>query len=266
MKFWKYCAAGNDFILLDHRPSNLDLIDIAKLCDRRFGIGADGLLIVDQSTESLDFKMTYFNADGGEVEMCGNGARSCAHWYYLQTKKTQMEFVTNKGSIYQAKYISEGKAEVSMDELSDEEMIKTNDFYPHLESIYMNTGVPHTVVLLNKEDDLEDFRWMADAPNLRADKRFSKGCNINFIQLVNTNEINLRTFERGVEAETLACGTGAVAAARFMNKKLGLKKIKINARGGLLEVNFIDGKCWLAGPVQNTYIGDISLSDFLTQK
>ncbi len=264
MKFWKYSGAGNDFILFAQLNEKIERIDLAKLCDRKFGIGADGVLFVKKLESDPDFQMIYFNADGGEVEMCGNGARSCAHWFGHQFNKSKMKFLTSSKSKYQAELMKDDSVKVTMNELKDVAAIAVEDFYPTNDSLYLNTGVPHTVIILNQEDDINAQKWMQDAPRLRADKRFEKGCNINFVKVMRDGEIRLRTFERGVEAETLACGTGAVAAARFLNQKYDWKNITIHVAGGVLSAEFIADQCWLAGPAQNVFEGEVNLENFLT--
>ncbi|PIP90562.1 MAG: diaminopimelate epimerase [Bdellovibrionales bacterium CG12_big_fil_rev_8_21_14_0_65_38_15] len=263
MKFWKYSGAGNDFILFSEVPHKFEQIDLAKLCDRKFGIGADGLLIVKTNEVSSDFQMIYYNSDGGQVEMCGNGARSCAHWFANEFHQTKIKFLTASNAAYEAEVISEDFIKVTMNELKDVAAIDVADFYPQNESLYLNTGVPHTVILLNQDQDIASTHWMKEAPKFRADKRFEKGCNINFVKVLKEGEVVLRTFERGVEAETLACGTGAVAAARFLNQKYNWNEINIKVAGGILKTEFIADQCWLAGPAKRIFEGDVNLDDFL---
>lgn len=260
MKFWKYSGAGNDFILFEAKnksffPAQL----LSKLCDRRFGIGADGVLFIDTDHSENDFSMNYINADGGEVEMCGNGARSCVHWFASQSPKKVVEFSTQSGNRYKGRLPSDDLAEVTMNELSEACIINIKDFYDVEESAYLNTGVPHSIFLLKDEQDINSPEWMAKAPSVRNDSRFKNGCNVNFVKVLSDRVVQIRTFERGVEAETMACGTGTVAAARLLKEKYGWHKILFEALGGKLEVRFEAEDCWLAGPVKQVFTGDLKL-------
>ncbi len=259
MKFWKYCAAGNDFILFDQIPKGFDQVDLSRLCDRKFGIGADGILIVNQLEGDTDFKMIYFNSDGGEVEMCGNGARSCAHWYFDKFQKKTVNFKTFSNARYQAKLIRQDYAEVTMNEFKDFNLIDVSDFYPSNQSLYMNTGVPHTIILLKQDEDIDTIHWMESAAQIRNDKRFKNGTNVNFVKILRDGAVALRTYERGVEGETLACGTGAVAVARFLKDKFSWTEIQLEVAGGVLGVRFEQSNCWLAGPVVNVFQGEIAV-------
>ena len=259
MEFWKYSGAGNDFVLFDgSKALSLAKSNLEKLCDRRHGIGADGVLIVTpQKQPDADFVMTYFNADGGEVEMCGNGARACVHWFCTTNKKNSVKFKTASGASYQGKIIDTSRAEVTMDECSEVGTIDLSDFFPETKSFYLNTGVPHAVFLLNENQDLENEKWMQQAPSVRHDKRFTKGCNVNFVKIKSDQVVSLRTFERGVEGETLACGTGAMAVARFLQKLYSWSKIEINVAGGILEAREDENHWWLAGPIDQVFKGSI---------
>tara|TARA_R110000868_G_scaffold313440_1_gene574423 strand:- start:4487 stop:5269 length:783 start_codon:yes stop_codon:yes gene_type:complete len=260
MKFWKYTGAGNDFILF-HGEKNVSLetAQIKKLCDRKFGIGADGVLWINCNIKDHDFKMTYFNADGGEVEMCGNGARACVHWYCSSFNKKETTFMTNHGENYQGKLSASDIATVTMNTHKDAGTIKVSDLIEAEESFYINTGVPHSVFMLADKQDINSNDWMKLAPVARADKRFSRGCNINFAKVLAPGSVIVRTYERGVEAETLACGTGAVAVARFLNSKHGWNKIKIKVAGGELEATFDETDCWLAGPIVQVFSGEVDI-------
>ncbi|MBH46735.1 MAG: diaminopimelate epimerase [Halobacteriovorax sp.] len=260
MKFWKYSGAGNDFILFHGAGScTLDNKLIQKLCDRKFGVGADGVLWINTEIKDHDFKMTYFNADGGEVEMCGNGARACVHWYCSRFNKKDTAFITNHAETYQGKLLADQLASVTMNTYRDADAIKVSDLIEAKESFYVNTGVPHAVFMLDDKQDIQSNDWMKLAPVARADSRFTKGCNINFAKLMAPASVIVRTYERGVEAETLACGTGAVAVARFLNQKHGWNKIKIKVAGGDLEATFDESDCWLAGPIVQVFNGEVDI-------
>ena len=260
MKFWKYSGAGNDFILFHGDGHSLPSTNlIQKLCDRKFGIGADGVLWINTKLDKHDFKMTYFNADGGEVEMCGNGARASVHWYCSSFNETEARFVTNHAETYRAKLLAPDLATVTMNTNKDANKIDISDLIKCQESFYINTGVPHCVFVLSDDQDIYSDKWMQLAPQVRRDQRFERGSNINFAKVVAPGSLVVRTFERGVEAETLACGTGAVAVARLMNQKHGWQKIKIKVGGGDLEASFEQTDCWLAGPIVQVFNGEIDV-------
>lgn len=259
MEFWKYSGAGNDFVLFDADQSpSLDSKSITKICDRKFGVGADGVLLVHKISAN-EFRMTYYNADGGEVEMCGNGARACVHWFCTQNNLKCVSFVTATGARYQGNLLASNRAEVTMNELKDESSIDVSDFFNVASSYYVNTGVPHAVYLLADNQQLESAEWIQDAPKVRNDKRFVNGCNVNFVKVIESGKIAMRTYERGVEGETLACGTGAVAAARLLKNLKDWKQIEIQVPGGVLSARFSDHDCWLSGPVLQVFCGKISL-------
>src|SRR5690606_3687885 len=206
-----------------------------------------------------EFKMNYLNADGGEVEMCGNGARACVHWFCTQNNIQNANFTTATGASYKGNLLGPELAEVTMNELKDENAIDVADFITVQTSYYVNTGVPHTVLLLKDDQQLESTNWMERAPGIRNDKRFASGCNVNFVKEIGLGKIAMRTFERGVEAETLACGTGAVAAARLLKKLKGWNEIEIQVPGGTLVARFRSEDCWLSGPINQVFLGNINL-------
>jgi diaminopimelate epimerase len=214
LNFTKMVGSGNDFIVLDNRENILgsDLENLAqKLCDRRNGIGADGLVIIENSTSS-DFLMRIINADGSEAEMCGNGARCAAYYTYKNsiTDKT-MKFETLAGII---------EAEVNNDSVKIK-MIDPYDFkkdieldckeYGKVKIFFINTGVPHAVIF---RDDIDSLDVEELGSFIRYHKYFEpKGTNVNFVKLIEKNTIQVRTYERGVENETLSCGSGSTASA-----------------------------------------------------
>lgn len=259
MEFWKYSGAGNDFVLFNGELlSLLDGETVKKICNRKFGVGADGVLLVNKVSND-EFSMNYFNADGKEVEMCGNGARACVHWFCGQKNIKSVGFTATSGAHYRGNLLAVDRAEVTMNELKDESSIEVSDFFNVAASYYVNTGVPHAVYLLRDDQDLESDQWMETAPKIRYDARFQNGCNVNFVKILEQGRIAMRTYERGVEGETLACGTGAVAAARLMRKINGWNQIEIQAPGGVLSARFSVDNCWLSGPVVQVFTGKISL-------
>lgn len=258
MEFWKYSGAGNDFILFDGSVRERFPPELLKrLCDRRNGIGADGVLFVSKLGGDLDFAMNYLNADGGEVEMCGNGARACVHWFATTHKKTSVSFETSTKNIYRGNLLASERAEVTMNECFDENIIDVSDFFSVKASCYMNTGVPHAVFILKDDQSLDAQMWMDNAPRVRNDERFERGCNVNFAKVLPDGRISLRTYERGVEGETLACGTGAMAVARFLNKELNQDQFTILVGGGVLKARVEKENWWLEGPIVQVFKGKI---------
>ncbi len=229
--FHKYQGAGNDFIIIDNRedlfPKNAPLL-IEKLCSRKFGIGADGLILLEKSAE-FDFKMIYFNADGNESTMCGNGGRcivAFAHKIDLIDKKTTFEAIDGKH------FATIENKEVKL------QMIDIHDIQHHPNHYFVNSGSPHHIILtthLNLCNVVSDGRKIRnDAPY------FEQGSNVNFVEKISENHFKIRTYERGVEDETLACGTGAtaVAVAMYDAKMTNNNTLIIETLGGNLEVSF----------------------------
>jgi diaminopimelate epimerase len=223
LSFSKYSGSGNDFILIDNRGSSFpceNSLLIQQLCRRPQGIGADGLILLENASEA-DYGMRIFNADGGEAEMCGNGIR-CLLLFIKE--------VAEQKDSYTIKTFRE-KLTLS----SDREFIKTSMPVPthirwnetlevgseELTFHFLNTGVPHVVIFV---DDLQDPHWMSLASSIRYHPSFApQGTNVNFVHVDERGQVHLRTYERGVEQETGACGTGATAAALASNKIYGLK-------------------------------------------
>lgn len=246
INFVKYSATGNDFIVFDGRQ-NQTICEFPacvwqRLCHRQNGIGADGALILLSHPEYA-FEMRYINADGGEVAMCGNGARAICHFahFYLKisfNRDNGYRFKTQNGT-YEASIINNEIA-LKMTEVYDMEKIETQDLLKRVakKSFYINTGVPHVIFLV---DAIENLNIETLARPIRYDYRFKYGVNVNFLEIKESNEFILRTYERGVEAETLSCGTGAVAAAIFAKQNLGITNQAIfNVKGGRLTVAFDD--------------------------
>ncbi|MFN3966247.1 MAG: diaminopimelate epimerase [Endomicrobiia bacterium] len=240
INFWKMQAAGNDFIIIDNRKrvlkSNYSLI-AKKLCQRKFSIGADGLLILDNS-ETADFKMLIFNSDGSQAEMCGNGARCIAYYAFVnKIAKQKMKFETLAGEIKAS--ISGENVKIQLTQPKDIKL----DFNLKIDKkifkvSYINTGVPHTIIFVNKVDKI-DVNHIGR--KIRYHKFFlPKGTNVDFVQVIDKNTIFLRTYERGVEAETLACGTGCVASAIVSGLKNFVKSpVRCKTKSGeILKVYF----------------------------
>ena len=249
MKFCKYTSAGNDFVIFD-KADCPNSSDISSVCDRRFGIGADGVLIYSPSSE-YDFEMIYYNADGGEVEMCGNGARALCHYArnFSKNNKSLLSFKTHTGS-YQAEFLTENLIKMSMTEINRSEL-NLEDLIPD-SCKYVEVGVPH-VVIFDKDYD-EGL-----AKNIRYDSRFSAGTNVSFVKKLSDEKYTIRTYERGVEGETLACGTGVTAAGIFILEELNRSKGKIfiSAKGGDFEVEISNQQYFLIGPTQFVFSGEL---------
>lgn len=263
MKFWKYSGAGNDFVLFEAKERAAFTPELlAQLCDRRFGVGADGVLFVSTSKQGpVDFVMNYLNADGNEVGMCGNGARACVHWFTTQYQCTETTFETATGARYHGRLLGNGRAEVSMNEFRDYNQIPLQDIFSG-ESAYLDTGVPHCVFILSEDQDIGDEGWMKMAPQVRNDARFAQGTNVNFVKVLGEKIVSARTYERGVEGETLACGTGAVAIARHLRQTKGWQKTALYVPGGILEARFEADDCWLAGPIIQVFSGELNLENW----
>src|SRR3954469_8521228 len=273
LRFTKMNGAGNDFILFDNRTGSiaLDRSQIAQLCDRHRGVGADGILLLEKPTNRSDFRMRYFNADGGEAEMCGNGARCFARFANkVAGTKTTISFETPAGVIS-----AELKGDLVTLLMTEPTDLRLNIDLPmtHEKKTvhFINSGVPHVVIPVAKIDDADVRR---DGAAIRNHKMFSpNGANVNFIEKRGPNKIAIRTYERGVEDETLACGTGIVASALiFAASEKSSSPIAVLAKGGdELQVNFesVEGSfrnVTLTGPAEFVFEGTIDLTSFRPQR
>jgi diaminopimelate epimerase len=230
--FYKYQGTGNDFVMIDNRqnifPKN-DTKLIARLCDRKFGVGADGLILLENHPD-LDFKMVYYNSDGNESSMCGNGGRC------LVAFAKQMDVISNEATfeaIDGMHYATIDKEGIVSLQMMNVEEIKEEDNYT-----FLNTGSPHHVTLV---EDLKQFNVKQEGAKIRYSDLYGKaGSNINFVKQLENDIFAVRTYERGVEDETLSCGTGVTAVAIAMHKigKTTSKEIKLNVEGGTLKVKF----------------------------
>jgi len=237
LTFYKYQGAGNDFVMLDNRTNSISLskIQVALICDRRFGIGADGLILLEHSPMS-DFKMIYFNADGGLGSMCGNGGRCVvAFAKQLALFSDSCTFDAFDG-LHKAYVLSDGTISLEMSDVNSISKIQ-NDWL-------LDTGSPH---LIRFSANIESINIKSEGAKIRYSKTYNKqGVNVNFVQQTKDGFI-IRTYERGVEDETLACGTGATATAiaAFEAGLIKENSVKLVALGGNLEVRF--------NKVENTY-------------
>ncbi|MBN1930025.1 MAG: diaminopimelate epimerase [Desulfobacterales bacterium] len=241
INFFKLSGSGNDFIIIDNREKIVDETDlpnfIAKICRRKMSVGADGLILVENS-DKVDFKWRFYNSDGSKAEMCGNGARCVARFAYLnQIVGSKMSFETEAGII--AAQVTNDRVKINMPEPADLKLdypIKLKGGPLTISSI--NTGVPHVIFLV---DDIEAADVVKVGREIRYHELFAPaGTNVNFIYAQNDGRLANRTYERGVEDETLACGTGAVAAAIVMAAKFQKKSpLNILTRsGGYLTVHY----------------------------
>ena len=258
LEFYKYQGTGNDFVMIDNRSNffpkeNTQLV--AHLCDRRFGIGADGLILLDNDTDT-DFRMVYYNSDGNLSSMCGNGGRCLvAFAKKLNIIQNETTFIATDGLHY-ATVADDGVVSLQM---IDVEKIKSTSEYS-----FLNTGSPHHVQLVA---DLEHYNVKENGAAIRYGALYGKpGSNVNFVKKIDATTFALRTYERGVEDETLACGTGATAVAIAMNAigQTDLNTININVEGGKLAVSFDknNGKysnVFLKGPAEFVFKGTIEL-------
>lgn len=256
--FSKYHGAGNDFVMIDARKSRESLFTtelVRFLCDRHFGIGGDGLILLLESP-GYDFHMKYFNSDGKEGTMCGNGGRCIvlfAHDLNIIGKKTEFEGIDGPH-----------RAHISADNLIDLKMSDVEEVNKLEDGYFLNTGSPHLVLFIPK---IKEIDVISGGRELRHQKRFApQGSNINFVEK-SDKILKIRTYERGVENETLACGTGCVAAAisSYMDGQTDTTQWDIQAAGGDLQVRFSrDNKgvfrdIWLKGPAKHVFSGSLKL-------
>ena len=234
MKFYKYQGTGNDFIMIDNRNLTFpkaDVLLIKKWCDRRFGIGGDGLILLENEV-GVDFKMVYFNSDGNQSTMCGNGGRC------LVAFAKQLGIITNKAvftavdGLHHATINDQNRVSLQMTDV--------NEVQVEADFTFLNTGSPHHVQMVA---DLQNYDVKKRGSAIRYSDRYKKeGSNINFVAQISTNSFALRTYERGVEDETLSCGTGATAAAiaMYVLHKTNANLINIDVLGGQLSVAFTE--------------------------
>ncbi|MCP4653320.1 MAG: diaminopimelate epimerase [Candidatus Omnitrophica bacterium] len=261
--FCKVQASGNDFILLDARKSKgINYKQFAKkYCQRHLGVGADGLLVIESSMKAL-FKMRIFNSDGSEAEMCGNGARCVVLWARKNiTDKKIIHFDTIAG-IVESEKVDRGVKVKLPNPFGEKHNIPLKVYSRGLKVNFINTGVPHAVVLVQA---LASIDVNAIGREIRFHKKFAPaGVNVNFVELTGPNSIELRTYERGVEAETLACGTGMVASAiissRFFTSKDAKFKVRVKNKSGETITVYFDkqqNSVWLGGKASQIYKGEI---------
>src|SRR5690606_29517659 len=228
--FYKYQGTGNDFVIIDNRGAffpkeNTELV--AKMCYRRFGVGAGGLLLLENHS-SADFKMVYFNSDGNLSSMCGNGGRCISHFAKF------LGIISEKATFEAVDGMHEATVENDWISLKMNDVEKVEVFKNH---VFLNTGSPHHVEMVF---ELQDFDVFSNGRNIRNKIYGKEGANVNFVAQNDDAIFSVRTYERGVEDETLSCGTGvtAVAIAMFEMDKTSENKVILKTPGGQLQVRF----------------------------
>ncbi len=256
LHFYKYQGTGNDFVIIDNRDGSIQLSSqqVALLCDRHFGIGADGLMLLNKH-HSYDFEMIYYNADGAPGTMCGNGGRCLTKFAFDKgIQPSSYSFIASDGE-HEAIIDDNGWVHLKM--IDVHEISKLN------EATVLNTGSPHYIKPVS---GLSSYDVFTEGKKIRYNKTYNeKGINVNFVEW-NENELFVRTYERGVENETFSCGTGVTAAAMAMSADTtGLQETKIRTLGGslLIKFNKIDAQhftdVWLCGPASFVYDGQITI-------
>ncbi|MBU0665652.1 MAG: diaminopimelate epimerase [Proteobacteria bacterium] len=271
--FTKMSGAGNDFIVIDHRVSLIPEAEqaefVRKVCRRMFSVGADGLILIENS-ELADFRWRFYNGDGSVAEMCGNGARCAARFAHSKgIAGASMSFETLAGII---------KAEISDDNSVRLRMTAPSDFKTNLSVVldgqqrifsFVNSGVPHAVLFIEEDDEVPVREW---GKIVRFHPLFQPaGTNVNFVQKIGENSIRVRTYERGVEDETMACGTGAVASALFAAVSgMARSPVAVTTSGGerlTILFDLQDGpqaeNVFLQGPARIIYDGNLTAEALL---
>lgn len=258
IQFYKYQGTGNDFVMIDNRqntfPKNNTKL-IRRLCDRRFGIGADGLILLENHV-TLDFKMVYYNSDGNESSMCGNGGRclvAFAKAINVIQEKATFEAVDG---LHHATINDQGIVSLQMKDVQE---VQVSEEY-----VFLNTGSPHHITMV---EDLGQFDVKSEGAKIRYSDLYGQaGSNVNFVKQLENDIFAVRTYERGVEDETLSCGTGvtAVAIAMYKTGKTANNEINLKVEGGSLKVKFdvkdnIFTNVFLIGPAIMVFEGIIEL-------
>lgn len=256
LQFYKYQGTGNDFVILDNREGTIQLSkeQVAFLCDRHFGIGSDGLMLLNKH-ESYDFEMVYYNADGALGTMCGNGGRCLTKFAFDKgIQANTYNFIASDGE-HQAMIDENGWIHLKM--------IDVNEVSIETEATVLNTGSPHYIKSVS---GLANYDVYTEGKKIRYNETYNNvGINVNFVEW-NEDELFVRTYERGVENETFSCGTGVTAAAIAMSADtLGHQDTKIRTLGGSLLINFnkVDtqnyNNVWLCGPASLVFEGQITI-------
>ncbi len=256
--FYKYHGTGNDFVIIDNRNGEIELTrkQVKFICDRKFGIGGDGLMLLNTKT-GYDFEMKYYNSDGRESTMCGNGGRCLVRFAYdMGIRKSDYKFIAIDG---------DHEADIDDDGWINLKMVDVNKIEERRGDSILNTGSPHYVKPVN---DIRGLNVYNEGRDIRYSKSFEKeGINVNFVQQED-DHIFVRTYERGVEDETLSCGTGVTAAALVSaHNDRGFNRVEVETLGGKLAVEFDKHgdehftDIWLCGPATFVFKGEIELND-----
>lgn len=271
LSFYKMTGAGNDFVMIDNRDLSLSDIltkdTIASICDRHFGVGADGLIVVEPAQGDADVRMRYYNSDGGEAEMCGNGARCFTAFVdFLMDEDISVMYFETKAGIVMGSVNDDDSVTVQLTMPKDLSlnMLDSTDLIA-APIHFLNTGVPHAVTFLPSVEDIDIVKLGA---NLRYHEAFTPaGSNANFVSIISPQHLKLRTYERGVEGETMACGTGVTATALIHALLTNASSpIDVTVKGGdILSIgfkrkgnDFVD--VTLTGPALMVYRGDVMLA------
>ena len=256
--FYKYHGTGNDFVILDNRQgiyNNISVQQVNHICHRRFGIGADGLMLLSNK-EGYDFEMKYFNADGKESSMCGNGGRCLVKFaYHMGIRRDIYHFLAIDGE-HEAEIDTDGIVSLKMQDVS---AVKES----HGDYI-LNTGSPHYVKIIG---DVMSFDVVNKGREIRNSNGFAaEGINVNFVEQKSDHEIIVRTYERGVEDETWSCGTGVTASALVcFHNEIGYNDVTVFTRGGKLVVEYdrtgdnTYNNIFLCGPAEKVFEGDMEI-------
>ena len=259
VKFYKYQGTGNDFVMIDNRETRFkpDMKnEIAFLCDRKFGIGADGLILL-QEMDGYNFEMVYFNSDGSESTMCGNGGRCLIQFAHdIELIGNHCTFWAIDGP-HEGEILNNGMVSLKMKDVTHIENSEN--------AFVLNTGSPHFVCFMN---EVSKMNVVQEAQKVRYSDRFTKeGINVNFVEKKSHQEIFVRTYERGVEDETLSCGTGVVASSLALAHKSGMaiNSVLVDTLGGKLQVRFQQAgngyhSIYLEGPAQRVFSGEIQIN------
>lgn len=256
--FYKYDGCGNDFILIDKRGSKNQYANelIKKLCHRRFGIGADGIIFIEED-KTYDFYMNFFNSDGNITTMCGNGGRCAVAFWGKKNLISSNEVIFRAVDGIHKAFIEENYISLEMKEVESINILE--------EGIFLDTGSPHLIKFVK---DVEELNVCLIAKKIRYNHTyFQVGVNVNFVQIVNQNTLKVRTYERGVEGETFSCGTGAAASAiaAFELNKINSSQVNVQTLGGNLKVNFCKKKneiykeIWLSGEAKLVFEGQMQV-------
>ncbi len=257
LTFYKYQGTGNDFVIIDNRDGSISLTkpQVKLLCDRRFGVGADGLMLLN-TRDGYDFEMIYFNADGREASMCGNGGRCLVKFAHdMGIRKTSYLFLAVDGD-HEANIDDKGWVNLKMQNVNEVDHNRGN--------AVLNTGSPHYIKPVTNVKGLNVYK---EGREIRNSREYAKeGINVNFVEQ-KEDSIAVRTYERGVEDETFSCGTGVTAAALvFAHNARGFNRVSVETMGGKLAVEFDKigddhfENIWLCGPAEFVFKGEIDIA------